>query len=610
MADKSKYDPVTIFGVTACLLMLLGMPFIMRKMMPPPPPPQNVEATASAASEAKPAAGQQTMQGETASTEAASGQPNVAGQGADVSPISMPCMPSSLAPVSLERTGEAVIAINPEWGGCDSVLLQDYLVSKTGKDGQDSPKVSLGNYDYPFLRLVAPGLTSGKVSVDEANPKVARLVRTLANGSAEITETWDASTANSYEILYTVKVRNLTAQPLILKDWMVSAGAMPPSITPDRKAARGENAGGASLGRGQGSKPNDLAMKKLTKLDAEEHARLASTPASWAAVHSKYFLLGLWMTNLADSFAGAEAAAVPSMHQEGVATEPSGRYCLRVILPAASVAADGTGEWSITAYAGPKKCERLYAIGNGIASVMGIDWFFMWRPVWMAWISRALLGGMLWIRGFFPASIGFGMGVILLTVLVRILFWPLSHKSTVSMRRMQALKPQLDELKAKYKDDPQTLYRKQRELFKENNVSQLGGCLPMLLQIPVFFALFNTFRNAIELRHASFLWAYDLSMPDTLPFSPEAVPIRPFAILMAATMFWQQKMTPNPDPNSAKMMSFMTIFFMFLFYGMPSALTLYLTVSYLLGILQTYVTNKLVPVNAEQTTVKNTTNGK
>ena len=175
------------------------------------------------------------------------------------------------------------------------------------------------------------------------------------------------------------------------------------------------------------------------------------------------------------------------------------------------------------------------------------------------------------------------------------------------MRKMQALKPQLDELKAKYKDDPQTMYRKQRELFKENHVSQLGGCLPMILQIPVFFALFNTFRNAIELRHASFLWAYDLSMPDTLAFSPEALPIRPFAILMAATMYLQQKMTPNPDPNASKMMSFMTIFFMFLFYGMPSALTLYLTVSYLLGILQTYVTNKMVPMNPEiQTTVKNT----
>ena len=206
----------------------------------------------------------------------------------------------------------------------------------------------------------------------------------------------------------------------------------------------------------------------------------------------------------------------------------------------------------------------------------------------------------------FPKSLGYGLAVILLTIIVKLIFWPLSHKSTVSMRRMQALKPQLDALKEKYKDDPTTMYRKQQELFKENNVSQLGGCLPMLLQIPVFFALFSTFRNAIELRHASFLWAYDLSMPDTLPF--DLVPIRPFAILMAAAMYLQQRMMPNPDPQQARMMSFMTIFFMFLFYGMPSALTLYLTVSYLLGILQTALTNQMLPhVQPAASVSRNTT---
>jgi YidC/Oxa1 family membrane protein insertase len=219
-------------------------------------------------------------------------------------------------------------------------------------------------------------------------------------------------------------------------------------------------------------------------------------------------------------------------------------------------------------------------------------------------ISRCLLNMLVWISERFPKNIGYGLAVIILTVIVKVIFWPLSHKSTASMRKMKALKPQLDELRAKYKDDPQNIYRKQQELFKKNHVSQIGGCLPMLLQIPVFFALFNTFRNAIELRHAGFLWAADLSMPDTLSFSPEAIPIRPFALLMGVTMYLQQKLSPNPDPNSAKMMNFMTIFFIFLFYNMPSALTLYLSVSYLLGILQTYVTNKMIPLPQNNTTSK------
>jgi len=136
------------------------------------------------------------------------------------------------------------------------------------------------------------------------------------------------------------------------------------------------------------------------------------------------------------------------------------------------------------------------------------------------------------------------------------------------------------------------MYAKQQELFKANNVSQMGGCLPMLLQIPVFFALFNTFRNAIELRHAGFLWAMDLSMPDDLFFTLFGLPIRPFALLMGASMYWQQKLTPSPDPNQARMMNIMSLVFIFMFYSLPSALTLYMTVNQLLSIAQMLITRK------------------
>ena len=238
--------------------------------------------------------------------------------------------------------------------------------------------------------------------------------------------------------------------------------------------------------------------------------------------------------------------------------------------------------WTVGAYAGPKNYHRLNGMKNGLDTIMDMNRFFFWRPAWMGFLSRVLLDGMVWISSLFPASTGWGMGIICLTLLVKLLFWPLSHKSTVSMRRMQALQPQLKEMREKYKDDPTKLYRKQQELFKEHKVSQFGGCLPMLFQIPVFFALFNTFRNAVELRHAGFLWAVDLSMPDTLAFSPSFLPIRPLALLMGAAMFWQQKITPSADPQQAKMMNMMTIFFMVLFYGMPSALTLYMTVNYIL----------------------------
>ena len=161
------------------------------------------------------------------------------------------------------------------------------------------------------------------------------------------------------------------------------------------------------------------------------------------------------------------------------------------------------------------------------------------------------------------------------------------------MRKMQEIQPLVKELRAKYGDQPEKMNRKTMELYKEHNVSPLGGCLPMFMQIPVFFALFNTFRSAIELRQASFLWVADLSIPDTIA-DPFGIPIRPLAILMAVSMLGQQKMMPSSaDPSQARMMMFMSVFFMFIFYSMPAGLTLYWTVNQILTIAQTLVSRKL-----------------
>ncbi|MBR0460117.1 MAG: YidC/Oxa1 family insertase periplasmic-domain containing protein [Victivallales bacterium] len=590
---NSKYDPVTIIGVGACLLMFAAIPVIQRRFFPQPPA-RTTEAPATqpeATTPAQPSPATTPAQPETAATTQTPAVP--AGTASAVPDIFLANAQPSEEPVILERPGEAALYIDKAGLGVTGIRLEQYDLHKTKKGEPPSPKVVLSSYEYPFLGLVAPGLENPKFT---SNGKVATLERTAQGGSLKVTETWDASAEGTYEIHYSIKVENIGPGAAALDGWMVSAGAITPSITPNRKAARGENAGGATMGFGKGKNTKEFNLKKLTKLDAEDRQRLAMTPVAWTAVHSKYFVMGLWFAESSQMFAGVQAAAVPTAAAPGAPSIPDGRYRMRAILPQRLVQPGENLSWDMVAYAGPKNCERLYCFDNGISSVMGIDLFFAWHPAWMGWISRGLLGMMLWIRSFFPESIGFGMAVILLTILVRIVFWPLIHKSTVSMRKMQALKPQLDEIKEKYKNDPQTMYRKQRELFKENDVSQLGGCLPMLLQIPVFFALFNTFRNAIELRHAGFLWATDLSMPDTLSFSPEAIPIRPFALLMGITMYLQQKLSPNPDPNSAKMMNFMTIFFIFLFYNMPSALTLYLSVSYLLGILQTYITNKMIPL--------------
>jgi YidC/Oxa1 family membrane protein insertase len=191
-------------------------------------------------------------------------------------------------------------------------------------------------------------------------------------------------------------------------------------------------------------------------------------------------------------------------------------------------------------------------------------------------------------------SWGYGVAIIIITVIIKMLFWPLTHKSTVSMRKMQKIQPLVQEIRTKYKDDAQTMNRKVMELYREHKVNPLGGCLPILFQIPVFFALFNTLRGAIELRHASFLWVADLSMPDTLGWMPLGLPIRPLAILMGVTMLLQQRLSPSTsDPSQTRMMMFMTLFFMFIFYSMPAGLTLYWTVNQILTLSQNLLIRKL-----------------
>ncbi|MDD4098504.1 MAG: YidC/Oxa1 family insertase periplasmic-domain containing protein [Lentisphaeria bacterium] len=591
-----KYDKVTIFGVAACVLAFFLLIYFMpgpnrsAATVPTAEPPTSQDLPAAA-----PASAPNQIPGGQADGNGNGAAATTSAAAAPASGLRTPWPAPSQPPVPLIRRGEATAMVAPDGGGVTQVILEHYVQDKPRRGQDTSEKVVLGHYDYPFLALAADpaGLAlDPTAAVTSQSDTELTVVRQDSSRRLQVVETWSAAPAETYEWRYTVTVTNLGYAVAQVPGLRLEAGALPPSVSPDRKAGRGEAAGGVAIGLANQSAPRSFNLKDLGKLTPEKQAELATQPAKWVAVHSKYFLFALWSPE--QTLAGVEAAAVPGAHQEGVSTQENGRHHLQARLSAPLALPPGESRtWVVGAYAGPKNYHRLHAMGNGLDSIMEMDRFFFFRPAWMGFLSRMLLDGMVWISSLFPASIGWGMGIICLTLLVKLLFWPLSHKSTVSMRKMQALQPQLKELREKYKDDPTKMYRKQQELFKENKVSQLGGCLPMLFQIPVFFALFNTFRNAVELRHAGFLWAFDLSMPDTLFFSPAFLPIRPFAILMGATMYWQQKITPSPDPNQAKMMNMMTLFFMVLFYGMPSALTLYMTVNYVLGIIQTIITRKM-----------------
>ncbi len=240
-----------------------------------------------------------------------------------------------------------------------------------------------------------------------------------------------------------------------------------------------------------------------------------------------------------------------------------------------------------TLFMGPKDLDLLNTLGRGLERSIDFGYF--------TFVSAPLLH----ILRFFHKYTGsYGIDIILLTILIKLLLAPLTHKSFVSMKNMSKLQPQMQRIKEKFKDDKEKMNKEIMDLYRRNKVNPLGGCLPMLLQFPVFIGLYNALRTPIELRHASFMWIEDLSRPDyeSLPFTVGdyhlGIPI--LVLLMGASMFVQQWMTPSAgDPNQRRMMMMMPVVFTALFVTFPAGLTVYWLVNNILTIGQQYLINRM-----------------
>jgi YidC/Oxa1 family membrane protein insertase len=235
-------------------------------------------------------------------------------------------------------------------------------------------------------------------------------------------------------------------------------------------------------------------------------------------------------------------------------------------------------------YAGPKLYGRLAKLPHDEAEIMN---FGMWKLV-----SQFLLNFMNLIHGWVK---DYGVSIILLTACVKGVLWPLQNRANKSMRKMSALAPKMQALKEKYKDDPTKMNQEVMKLYKEHGVNPVGGCLPMMIQIPIFFGLFSMLGQAAELRNASFLWVHDLSQPDTVAHIPGiGWPINILPLIMGATNLWLMRMTPKTgDSTQQKVMMFMPLIFLFFCYNFAAALALYYTTQNLFTILQLYQNRKL-----------------
>ena len=262
----------------------------------------------------------------------------------------------------------------------------------------------------------------------------------------------------------------------------------------------------------------------------------------------------------------------------------------QIMMPEVSIPAGTQKVYEYDLYFGPRSMRILKSLGNGLARSINFGMFdFLAKPC-------------LWLMNLFYQVIpNYGIAIIILTLLTKILLWPLGNKSYKSMNQMKKLQPLMTEIRQKHKNDKKKMNEEVMALYRTYKINPLGGCLPMVAQIPVFFALYRMLYEAIELRHAPFFgWINDLSAPDRLfhfdfsiPFMQPPYGIPVLTLIMGASMLLQQKMSPPPgDPSQAKIMMLMPIIFTFIFINFSSGLVLYWFVNNILSIGQQYYIQK------------------
>lgn len=315
---------------------------------------------------------------------------------------------------------------------------------------------------------------------------------------------------------------------------------------------------------------DSLQEIKAAKL-AEAEKKFAGR-ITWTAYEGTYFMTGI--------IPAEQEGQIVQLSADGdkvftvLTTDP-------VIIPS-----QGSRQYKYSIYYGPKKISILKQAGSELERIVNFGWFTV--------IAKPTLVLLNFIYRYIH---NYGIAIILLTVFIKILFWPIAQKGMKSMRNMQKIQPKITKLKEKYKNDPTRMNQEMMNLYKTYKINPLGGCLPMVLQIPVFFALYKVLLQAIELRHAPFmLWITDLSAPDRLWAGlhiPYLGGIPVLTLLMGGSMFLQQKMSPAPaDPTQAKIMMFLPLIFTFMFLNFASGLVLYWLVNNLLSIGQQYMINK------------------
>ena len=476
----------------------------------------------------------------------------------------------------------------------------------------DSPQVIIGDKSYGSLTLTgaADNWKYGTATVKKTETSVA-ISRPVIGKNFSVEKV--IKLGKDYQFTTSFRITNNGTEPLNISNLGMNAG----HIKPNSLGAVGMMAGMDQGVDAYAKKDESIEthffqdilseaqeIEQNTGLPVGKGKYFLDTPDGgfqWIAVKNRYFA---WIIDYEDGFKNCEVGYTQKkivFHgkaQDVNFATSTGYFKDFMVQPGT------TYEIDVNCFAGPQQYDILKKLSHEKKEIMQLN-LFMWTKIgWIGFIAEWMLRAVV----YFYSLIGsYGLAIIMLTIIVKALFWRLTNKSTESMKKMSTLSPKIKELNEKYKDNPQVKQQKIMELYREAGVNPVAGCLPLFLQMPIFIALFNALRGAIELRHSEFLWVADLSQPDTI-FEIFGLPIRPLAVAWAASMFLQQKIVPSTaDETQKKIMMFMPVVMLFICYGMPSGLTLYWTFSTFMSILQYYLNNKKASNNEVQTVAKTTT---
>ena len=540
-----KFDKETVIGIVCCLLLVIAWPQITTWLGYAPAGEntavESVEENSSAVQAAAPAA-----------PAAAAVQKSAAA----VSPV------QKAKEIVLENE-DLKLTVSPVRGG----IVKTEFVKYDNSARDQHITIAQPEDKNGIFAVNVPGWNTVSVSAEKLTDRSCRIIKTIASvqGSLEIIQNITLP-EKGYVIDSTFSIINRGKNAVALGNYDLSGAMISPwhIVSGDKKRTVSHRWDYFTAG------------KEHDDLNAGKDFLNPPPKVEWGAVSNRYFC-GV-LKRVDGNFTVRQDRTYIGGDEDNPAISAGAQFEPVQLAPDAAAAA------SFQLYYGPKEIDALSAFAEKAVSVMHLAW----GP--LNYLARALF----WILSLFYKICGsYGVSIILLTLLVRIVFYPLTARGNESMKKMQKVQPKFKELREKYKDNPQLLNQKMTELYRQEGVNPLAGCLPILLQIPIFFALYAMLDNVVELRHVSFLWCKNLAAADTvvsIPLFGWSLPVNPLVLAMTVLMVIQQRMTPmSMEPAQKKMMAMMPVIMLIFLYDLPSGLTLYWTVSNFFSIIQLWL---------------------